>query len=172
MRRVLRLFVVLAVALLAIVLVTPLRRTLTVAYRLTVASPPEHELVPVKGTRDLDDSWGAARSEGRRHEGIDIVAPRGQPVVSATEGIVIKVGTNRLGGQVVDVLGPGLETHYYAHLDRYGDFKPGDVVEPGDVIGYVGNTGDAKGTPFHLHYGIYSWNGAATNPYPRLVPPK
>jgi len=173
-RRAVRLLLALVVALAAIVAVTPLRRTLPVAYRLATARPPEHETVPVKDApaRAVSDSWGAARTGGRHHEGIDIPAPRGQPVVSATEGIVVRVGTNRLGGQVVDILGPGLETHYYAHLDRYGDVKPGDVVEPGDVIGYVGNTGDANGTPFHLHYGIYSWNGTATNPYPRLVAAK
>jgi len=118
--------------------------------------------------RRVADTWGAARSNGRRHEGIDIFAPKGTAVVSTTRGIVTRVGTNRLGGQVVFVLGPGFERHYYAHLDRFGTFREGDVVQAGDVLGYVGNTGNARGTPPHLHYGIY--RGGARNPHPRLAP--
>jgi murein DD-endopeptidase MepM/ murein hydrolase activator NlpD len=101
-------------------------------------------------------------------EGIDIFAPADTPVLSTTRGIVTRVGTNRLGGQVVWVLGPGLERHYYAHLSRYGDVREGDRVEAGDVIGYTGNTGNARGGPAHLHYGIYGHAGAR-NPYSRLV---
>ena len=113
------------------------------------------------------DSWGNARSGGRRHEGIDIVAAKDTPVLSTTRGIVTRVGTNRLGGQVVWILGPGLERHYYAHLNRYGAFREGDRVEAGDIIGYAGNTGNARGGPIHLHYGIY--RQGAQNPYPRLA---
>jgi peptidoglycan LD-endopeptidase LytH len=69
---------------------------------------------------------------------------------------------------VVWILGPGLERHYYAHLKRYAAFRGGDRVEAGDIIGYPGNTGDARGGPAHLHYGIYR-HGAAQTPYPRLV---
>ena len=88
--------------------------------------------------------------------------------MSTTRGLVTRVGTSRLGGRVVWILGPGLERHYYAHLNRYGVFGPGDRVEPGDVIGYAGNTGNARGGPVHLHYGIYA-RGTAQNPYPRLA---
>jgi murein DD-endopeptidase MepM/ murein hydrolase activator NlpD len=125
--------------------------------------------VPVAGVRPraLADTWGGARSEGRRHEGIDIFAARGTPVLSSTEGMVLRVGTNRLGGQVVWVLGPGGQRHYYAHLDRYGDVHAGQRVWPGSVLGYVGNTGNAARTPPHLHYGIYTGRGAV-NPYPFL----
>jgi|SRR5215208_2661164 len=114
------------------------------------------------------DSWGNARSGGRRHQGIDIFAPKDTPVLSTTSGMITRVGTNKLGGQVVWVLGPGLERHYYAHLSRYGSFRAGDRVEPGAIIGYAGNTGNARGGPVHLHYGIYH-NGTAQNPYPRLA---
>jgi peptidoglycan LD-endopeptidase LytH len=139
-------------------------------YSLATEAAPEHLPNPVRDTRPrrLANSWGATRSGGRRHEGIDIFAPKDTAVVSTTRGIVTRVGTNRLGGQIVTVLGPGLEWHYYAHLDRFGRFAEGDVVNAGDVLGYVGNTGNARGTPYHLHYGIYRY-GAAENPYPRLA---
>jgi len=138
-------------------------------YGLATEAPPAHVLVPVKdvAARRLANSWGNPRSGSRRHEGIDIFAATGTPVLSATRGIVTRVGTNTLGGQVVWVLGPGLEWHYYAHLDRYGEFRAGDIVHAGDVIGYVGTTGNARGAPPHLHYGIYR-RGRAENPYLRL----
>ena len=116
----------------------------------------------------LVDSWGNPRAGGRRHEGIDIFAPKDSPVRSTTRGIVTRVGTNRLGGRVVWIVGPGLERHYYAHLNRHGDVRAGDRVAPGDIIGYTGTTGNARGGPPHLHYGFYS-HGAARNPYPRLA---
>jgi murein DD-endopeptidase MepM/ murein hydrolase activator NlpD len=118
---------------------------------------------------ELADTWGAPRSGDRRHEGIDIFAPLGRPVISTTNGVVFKVGEDNLGGQVVRVLGPGWQWHYYAHLDRFGDVEPGTVVQPGTVLGYVGNTGNARGTPHHLHYGVYRFLGGARNPYPLLA---
>ena len=137
--------------------------------RLVAMPTPQALPVPVEGVRPraLRDTWGGARSEGRRHEGIDIFAKRGTPVLSSTEGIVTKVGTNRLGGLVVWVMGPGGQRHYYAHLDRYSDVQAGMRIEAGRVLGYVGNTGNAKGTPPHLHYGVYDTQGAI-NPYPLL----
>jgi peptidoglycan LD-endopeptidase LytH len=137
--------------------------------RLAAMPKPQALPVPVEGVRQraLRDTWGGARSEGRKHEGIDIFAKRGTPVVSSTEGIVTQVGTNRLGGLVVWVLGPGGQRHYYAHLDSYSDVQPGMRIEAGRVLGHVGDTGNAKGTPPHLHYGIYD-TGGAINPYPLL----
>ena len=142
-------------------------------YTLATDAPPPRLPNPVRDrhTPNIANSWGAARSGGRRHEGIDIFAPKDTPVVSTTRGIVTRVGTNKLGGQVVTVLGPGLEWHYYAHLDRFGALREGDIVNAGDVLGYVGNTGNARGTPYHLHYGIYR-HGAAENPYLRLAATK
>jgi peptidoglycan LD-endopeptidase LytH len=139
-------------------------------YTLATAPPPATLPSPLAARRPprIVDSWGNARSSGRRHEGIDIFAPRDTPVLSTTSGLVLRVGTNRLGGQVVWILGPGLERHYYAHLSRYGAFRPGDRVEAGDVIGFAGDTGNARGGPVHLHYGIYR-AGTAENPYPRLA---
>lgn len=137
--------------------------------KLIQQDPPQPNSLP-NPIRDahLTDTWGAARSHGRSHQGIDIFAPRGTPIHSTTPGIVRKVGTNTLGGNIVSILGPGGVSHYYAHLEDYADIHPGDWVEAGDIIGYVGDSGNAKGTPPHVHYGIYTASGAV-NPYPLLV---
>lgn len=129
--------------------------------------PTENSLPSPLPEQHLTDTWGAARSQGRSHEGIDIFAPRGTPIQSTTQGIVSKVGKNTLGGRVVVVVGPGGAGHYYAHLEDYADISPNDWVDAGDIIGYVGDSGNAKGTPPHVHYGIYI-NGSAVNPYPLL----
>lgn len=152
------------------VAVVPTLRHPVVLIRLAAAESPRALPVPVVGVRpsDLADTWGAPRSGGRRHEGIDIFAARETPVVSATPGLVVSVGTNALGGNVVRVLGPGPELHYYAHLDAFADVAAGDPVAAGDTLGAVGTTGNAAGTPPHLHYGVYP-TGGAVNPYPRLA---
>lgn len=148
----------------------PMLRVLPEAWRLWRMPPAESVPVPVQGVaaRRIADTWGAGRSGGRRHEGTDIFARRGTPVTSATRGVVVRIGDGGLGGRHVWVLGPGGERHYYAHLD---DWAPGlhayQVVRAGDVLGIVGDTGNARGTPPHLHYGIYGEGGAA-NPHPRL----
>lgn len=129
--------------------------------------PTENSLPSPLPDQPLTDTWGAARSQGRSHEGIDIFAPRHTPIQSTTQGVVSKVGENTLGGLVVVVVGPGGAGHYYAHLEDYADISPNDWVNAGDVIGYVGDSGNAKGTPPHVHYGIYI-NGSAVNPYPLL----
>ena len=129
--------------------------------------------VPVKGISrtQLRDTWGSARSHGRSHEGIDIMAERGTKVYSATEGLVADLRNNNLGGKVIWILGPSGSWHYYAHLDGHKrGLNVGDYVHKGDLIGYVGNTGNARATAPHLHYGIYL-NGkgrGAVNPYSYL----
>ncbi|HTQ79542.1 MAG TPA: M23 family metallopeptidase [Thermoanaerobaculia bacterium] len=140
--------------------------------RLLRSEPARVLPVPVEGISpgDLEETWGAPRSGGRRHEGIDILAPRGALVVSATPGLLVKKGWNNLGGWAVTVLGPGGERHYYAHLEEFAPPEEGDWVDVGEVLGFVGDTGNAKGTPTHLHYGIYSLWGKAQDPYPRLAP--
>ncbi|WP_312307517.1 M23 family metallopeptidase [Acinetobacter variabilis] len=121
--------------------------------------------------RELKDTWGASRSSGRLHEGIDILAPRGTKVRSATPGLIADLRNNNLGGKVVWILGPGGTWHYYAHLEGHKrGLKVGNYVKKGDVIGYVGNTGNARHTAPHLHYGLYL-NGkgrGVVNPYPYL----
>lgn len=151
----------------------PMLRALPEAIRLWRLPAPDAVAVPVRdvAARRIADTWGAQRSGGRRHEGTDIFAPRGTPVLSATRGIVVRIGEGGIGGRVVWVLGPGGERHYYAHLD---DWAPGlhhyQVVRTGDPLGIVGDTGNARGTPPHLHYGIYAEDGAR-NPHPRLRDP-
>ncbi len=128
--------------------------------------------IPVKGVNigQIQDTWGAARSEGRKHQGTDIFAARGTDVIAATDGIVHKIGLDGLGGKVIWITGPGLSQHYYAHLDDYADhIQSGDWVQAGEVIGFVGTTGNAQNTPPHLHYGIYLRGQGALNPYPYLL---
>ena len=129
--------------------------------------PAENSLPNPLLKQHLADTWGAARSQGRSHEGIDIFAKRGTPIQATTQGIVSKVGEDALGGRVVMIIGPGGAGHYYAHLEDYADISPNEWVNTGDIIGYVGDSGNAKGTPTHVHYGIYI-NGSAVNPYPLL----
>lgn len=150
-------------------LLEPLLQTTLYTARLTTRPAPSRLAPPIVRNRPvaLRDSWHAPRSGGRRHEGIDIFAPRGTPVLSTTEGVVAGIGSNRLGGTVVWVLGPGGQRHYYAHLARVSDIFRGQRIRSGTVLGYVGNTGNARGTPPHLHYGIYTRRGAI-NPYPLL----
>lgn len=130
--------------------------------------PVDESLPSPLPDRHLTDTWGAARSQGRSHEGIDIFAPRGTPIEATTQGVISKVGQNTLGGRVVVVIGPGGAGHYYAHLEDFADINVDDWVNQGDIIGYVGDSGDAIGTPPHVHYGIYI-NGRAVNPYPLLI---
>jgi peptidoglycan LD-endopeptidase LytH len=137
------------------------------ALQLALAEPPASLPVPVDGVRPtaIRNSWRAPRDGGRHHQGVDIFAKPGTPVRSTTEGIIIRLGQNRLGGNVVWVMGPGRQMHYYAHLSDFGAFEIGDRVIAGDIIGYVGDTGNAQGTPHHLHYGVYELGGTAINPY-------
>ena len=140
-------------------------------YELATAPAPVWLPVPVAGVSaaKLTDTWGAERSGGRTHKGIDIFARRGAAVFSPVQGIVAGIRQDRLGGNVVRILGPARQVHYFAHLDRFAAIEPRQWVAPGDVIGYVGDTGNARGTPPHLHYGIYGALGAI-NPFPLLRP--
>ena len=121
--------------------------------------------------RDLQSIFGDPRDAGRRqHEGVDIFASRGTPVVSATSGVVMRVGETSLGGRVVWVWDAtrGLRL-YYAHLDEQL-VTTGQRVDAGDVIGTVGNTGNARTTPPHLHFGIYERGTGAIDPYWFIAP--
>jgi murein DD-endopeptidase MepM/ murein hydrolase activator NlpD len=146
----------------------PVSRALLV---LSLTTASSRLPVPVQGIppEALADTWGAARSEGRRHRGIDIFAKRNTPVVSPVDGLILSIGHNRLGGKVVRVLGPGPRIHYLAHLERFGSIRAYSTIRRGEVLGYVGDSGNAKGTPTHLHYGVYTTGRRAINPYPLLT---
>jgi murein DD-endopeptidase MepM/ murein hydrolase activator NlpD len=119
--------------------------------------------------KQIANTWHAPRGTDRVHEGQDIFAPKGTPIYSATEGYVYNVGENRLGGQTVSVIGAGGRVYYYAHLDSYAaHLAEGDHVTNETVLGYVGTTGNAQGTPPHLHFGVYTSSGAI-NPLPLLT---
>jgi murein DD-endopeptidase MepM/ murein hydrolase activator NlpD len=118
--------------------------------------------------RQIADTWGAPRGTDRVHQGQDIFAPQGTPILSATRGLVYKIGENNLGGKTVSIMGNGGRVYYYAHLDAYNpQLKEGDFVTTKTVLGYVGTTGNAQGTPPHLHFGVYTPTGAI-NPLPLL----
>lgn len=126
--------------------------------------------IPVDGVTasQLRNTWGHARDGGRRHQGIDILAPRHTPIRSVTAGIIENKGMRGLGGQVVTIVGPGGYRHYYAHLEDFGPQAEGDWVEAGEVIGTVGNSGNAAVSAPHLHYGLYTPGWKAVNPYTYL----
>ena len=143
------------------------------ANRLKSMRLPNRLPIPVDHVKakQLTDTWAASRSHGRSHEGIDILAAKGTKVYSTTDGLVGSMKSNNLGGAVIWILGPGGAWHYYAHLDAHKrGLTEGDYVKKGDHIGYVGNTGNARHTAPHLHYGLYlSGRGrGAVNPYPYL----
>ncbi len=142
-------------------------------YRIAklAAMEPDTELrIPMQGIakRSIADTWGEARQDRRTHEGVDIFAKRGTPVFSATEGYVLRKGHGTVGGNYVYVIGKGGIRYYYAHLDSFSaNAEAGTKVTLDTVLGFVGTTGNASGTPPHLHFGMYK-NGAQ-NPYGLLV---
>lgn len=139
-------------------------------YTLTITREPALAF-PVQGrdSRQIASFFGAPRDGGRRrHEGIDIFAPKGTPVVACADGVITGVATNSLGGNVATLVDTKRTIRlYYAHLDRW-HVSEGQRVSIGDTVGFVGNTGNARTTGPHLHFGIYDATGAATNPLPFL----
>ena len=120
---------------------------------------PQHLIMPVEGaTRNSYDQhsfWAFPWGESVTHKGVDIFAKEGTNVHAATAGLVVGAGQNRLGGNFVMILGPKWRLHYYAHLHEIRTHSL-SMVSHRSVIGTVGNTGDAKGKPTHLHYTIKS----------------
>ena len=137
-------------------------------------------LIPVQGIRpdQLQDTFKDSRSEGRVHDAIDIIAPRGTPVLAATDGRVVKLFQSVKGGITLYQLAAADEHYvlYYAHLERYADgLAEGHVARRGAVLGYVGDTGNATPGNTHLHFQLYRvedprrfWNGENLNPYTLL----
>src|ERR1044071_2589080 len=136
-------------------------------------------LIPVEGGRreQLRDTFQDSRSEGRVHDAIDIPAARGTPVLAATDGPIVKLFQSVPGGITIYQLGTDNHTiYYYAHLDRYSDnLKEGHFARRGEIIAYVGDTGNAGAGNYHLHFSIAIvsdpkryWDGTNINPYPLL----
>lgn len=136
-------------------------------------------LIPVAGVRpeQLSDTFQASRSQGRVHDAIDIPAPRGTPVLAVSDGRIVKLFQSVPGGTTIYQLAPDNKTiYYYAHLDRYADgIKEGHVARRGEVIAYVGDTGNSGAGNYHLHFSISIvsdpkryWEGTNINPYPLL----
>ena len=122
---------------------------------------------PVKAPYSFVDTYLAPRAGYRKHQGVDIFAISGTPVYAVVNGVVEEKGTNPLGGNKLWIRSPGDNwRYYYAHLSGYGPgISNGARVKKGQVIGYVGNTGNARTTPPHLHFESHVPGGAATNPY-------
>ncbi|HEX6746868.1 MAG TPA: M23 family metallopeptidase [Longimicrobium sp.] len=143
------------------------------------AAAPGQLLVPVQGVKpsQLTDTYTQARGQGRVHDAIDIRAARGTPVLAAADGTVLKLFNSERGGITLYELGPdGHTIYYYAHLDRYAPgMDEGRRLRQGDVIGYVGHSGNAGAGNDHLHFEITTaadprrwWAGTPQNPYPLL----
>lgn len=139
-----------------------------VEYSLVITTGPSLAFpVHASGKPRLISFWGADRDGGSRsHEGVDIAAPRRTPVVAGAAGRVTSVTENNLGGKVVFMRPAGKDYNlYYAHLDSQ-IATPGQAVKEGDILGLVGNTGNARNTSPHLHFGIYAGGEGAIDPFP------
>jgi murein DD-endopeptidase MepM/ murein hydrolase activator NlpD len=131
-------------------------------YTLSISSGPSLAFpVPAKAKPNIGSFWGVSRDAGaRRHEGIDIFAAFRTPLVAAADGTVSRVTDNALGGKVIFFRPSGKDyTLYYAHLDKQL-VDAGQSLKKGDTLGLMGNTGNARSTPPHLHFGIYASGGA------------
>ena len=141
---------------------------------------PSGLALPVVGIKpdQLADTFDAARSQGRRHDAIDIMAAEGTPVIAASDGTIEKLFNSVRGGTTIYERSPDQKwIYYYAHLSAYAPgLHEGQQVKRGQVIGRVGHTGDASAAGPHLHFAVNSmapgerwWNGTAINPYPLLA---
>lgn len=147
---------------------------------LSPAGGPGKLLVPVEGVRpaDLQDTYGQPRGSERLHEALDIMAPKGARVLAAADGKVVKLFNSKPGGLTVYQFDPSEKyAYYYAHLDRYAPgLKEGAELKRGDLVGFVGSTGNANPAAPHLHFAVVEltpekqwWKGTPVNPYPLLV---
>ena len=134
----------------------------------TTAPPPPSGagVCPVAGAVSFTDTWGAPRSGGRTHKGVDMIAARGTPIVAIFSGRIQRTSNSSLGGLSVYLISDAGDMYYYAHLDDFGDISAGQQVPAGYVIGYNGSTGNAPSWLPHLHFEYHPDGGSAVNPYP------
>lgn len=146
----------------------------------TQPATPNALLIPVAGVRaaQLTDTFNDSRDGTRRHEALDIMAARGTPVLAASDGTVAKLFTSVPGGLTIYEFDPtSTYAYYYAHLDHYAPgLAEGKAIKRGDLIAYVGSTGNASADAPHLHFAIFVlgpekqwWKGTAIDPYPLLA---
>jgi murein DD-endopeptidase MepM/ murein hydrolase activator NlpD len=149
--------------------------TLTVAIWNRARRAPRDLVFPVVGVNAFGSDFGNPRMVGspdeHQHQGNDIVAPLGAQLVAVEPGMVVAMGTDRLGGTKLWLAGRSGTYYYYAHLSKFADdVHEGDIVPAGRLLGFVGNTGNARGGIPHLHFEIHPAAGPAVDPYPYLAP--
>ncbi|MFL6675722.1 MAG: M23 family metallopeptidase [Massilia sp.] len=143
------------------------------------AAAPGKLLVPVEGIKasELADTFDQPRGKERQHQALDIMAPKGRKVLAAGDGKVVKLFNSKPGGLTVYQFDPDEKyAYYYAHLDRYAEgLKEGATLRRGDLVGYVGSTGNADPKAPHLHFAVVAltpekqwWKGTPINPFPLL----
>ena len=145
--------------------------TTTEAPTTTTSPPPpvnsNGRACPVDGPNAYTDTWGANRGGGRTHEGVDMMAPRGTRLVAAESGVVGNMKVGNLQGNGLWIYGNSGDHFFYAHLDGYAPgLSVGQQVAAGELIGYVGSTGNASYSAPHLHFEYHPNGGAAVNPTP------
>jgi murein DD-endopeptidase MepM/ murein hydrolase activator NlpD len=136
----------------------------------TVPTPtPADRVCPVNGASSFSDTWGAPRSGGRTHKGVDMSASRGTPLVAIESGAIYRLSTSSLGGISVYLVGNSGDLYYYAHLDAWAEgLAGGQKVSAGDPVGIVGTTGNSPSWAPHLHLGWKPGNRDWANPYPMV----
>lgn len=143
---------------------------------LSAPLSPGGYVFPVFGNAGFGDSWGAPRASTGRHQGTDIFAPLGAPILAVADGTLFSVGWNAIGGWRLWLRDRAGNQFYYAHLSAFSRLAvDGAEVKAGQVVGFNGNSGDAQGTPYHVHFEIHpvallplGYVGGAVNPYPYL----
>lgn len=151
--------------------------TTTVAINTTTTThPPEPPpppppaggfACPVDGASSFVDTWGALRSGGRSHQGVDMIAVRGTPLVAIEAGVVKRVSSGSLGGITVWLKAANGDEYYYAHMDGWAPgLSVGQSLSVGELLGYIGNSGNARYTVTHVHFEYHPGGGGAVNPYP------
>ena len=151
--------------------------TTTVAINTTTTThPPEPPpppppaggfACPVDGASSFVDTWGALRSGGRSHQGVDMIAVRGTPLVAIEAGVVKRMSSGSLGGITVWWKAANGDEYYYAHMDGWAPgLSVGQSLSVGELLGYIGNSGNARYTVTHVHFEYHPGGGGAVNPYP------